>query len=248
MSERKIAVLSDIHANRWALEAVLEDVRRKGIGEIVNLGDSLYGPLDPPGTARILMKENALSILGNQDREILDQFCRVEGNPTLAFVRNSLDFSQILWLKALEPTLSLHKRMFLCHGTPNNDHAYLLEDVTPEGIADRSPVMVERELDSIREPIVVCGHSHRYGILHLADGHLVVNAGSVGLPAYRDEEPFPHTVESGSPQAVYALLSEQDGRVIAEKIEVDYDWDAAAACALTHGREDWARWIKTGKA
>jgi predicted phosphodiesterase len=192
------------------------------------------------------MKEGMTSILGNQDREILDQFCRIEGNPTMGFVRNSLDFSQIIWLKSLPPTASIKERIFLCHGTPNNDSTYLLEEVTPEGIADRSPVMVERELDGVAEPVVLCGHSHRFGVLHLAGGHLVVNAGSVGLPAYRDEEPFPHAVENGSPQAVYALLSEQDGRVKAEKVCVDYDWDAAAACAAKRGRDDWARWIKTG--
>jgi predicted phosphodiesterase len=46
-----IAVIADIHGNRWALEAVLADIDRRYIGQIVNLGDSLLGPLDPVGTA-----------------------------------------------------------------------------------------------------------------------------------------------------------------------------------------------------
>ena len=48
----RIAVLSDIHGNRWALEAVLEDIERNPVDAVLNLGDVLYGPLDPGGTRR----------------------------------------------------------------------------------------------------------------------------------------------------------------------------------------------------
>jgi predicted phosphodiesterase len=44
MQNAPVAVLSDIHGNRWALEAVLDDIRRRGIRDMFNLGDSLYGP------------------------------------------------------------------------------------------------------------------------------------------------------------------------------------------------------------
>ena len=59
MSEAKtfhtsLAVIADIHGNRWALEAVLQDIDRRGIQQIVNLGDHLTGPLDPAGTAEFL--------------------------------------------------------------------------------------------------------------------------------------------------------------------------------------------------
>lgn len=46
-----LAILADVHANRWALDAVLDDIDRRGVDRLVNLGDSLYGPLDPAGTA-----------------------------------------------------------------------------------------------------------------------------------------------------------------------------------------------------
>ncbi len=49
MGTDSIAVISDIHGNRWALEAVLEDINRRGIKRIANLGDCLYGPLIRPG-------------------------------------------------------------------------------------------------------------------------------------------------------------------------------------------------------
>jgi len=50
------AILSDIHANIWALEAVLDDISRRGPAQLINLGDSLYGPLEPQATAAYLMQ------------------------------------------------------------------------------------------------------------------------------------------------------------------------------------------------
>lgn len=47
--ESAVAVISDVHGNRWALEAVLHDVRERGIPRMVILGDCVFGPLDPPG-------------------------------------------------------------------------------------------------------------------------------------------------------------------------------------------------------
>jgi predicted phosphodiesterase len=43
----RFAVIADVHGNRWALEAVLDDIARRGIRDIVNAGDHLSGPLDP---------------------------------------------------------------------------------------------------------------------------------------------------------------------------------------------------------
>ncbi|MEM6825716.1 MAG: metallophosphoesterase family protein, partial [Pseudomonadota bacterium] len=54
----KIAVISDIHGNSAALDAVLSDIERRGISRIVNLGDTISGPLDPKGTAARLLEAN----------------------------------------------------------------------------------------------------------------------------------------------------------------------------------------------
>ena len=67
MSE-KIAVMADIHGNTWALDAVLADIKHREITQIVNLGDCVYGSLDPAGTLERLMGANMISIAGNQDR------------------------------------------------------------------------------------------------------------------------------------------------------------------------------------
>ena len=77
-----VAVLSDIHGNRWALAAVLDDIGRRGITRLLNLGDSLYGPLDPAGTAALLLGLDCLSIRGNEDRILLDAPCRMHSCAT----------------------------------------------------------------------------------------------------------------------------------------------------------------------
>jgi len=62
----RIAVISDIHGNRWALEAVLEDIDREGTDKIVNLGDAVYGPLDPAGTADIIINRGIPTVRGTR--------------------------------------------------------------------------------------------------------------------------------------------------------------------------------------
>src|ERR1035438_6714211 len=109
-----IAAVADIHGNRWALEAVLDDIARRGIRTILNLGDNLFGPLDVDGTAELLMRLNLTGVSGNQDREMLSG----PHGP---------------WLHTLPSSLEL-PGMMLFHGTPALDDVYLLETVRPGGV------------------------------------------------------------------------------------------------------------------
>ena len=68
----RFAAIADVHGNRWALEAVLEDIARRGVRSIVNLGDNLFGPLDVDGTAELLMRLDMPGVSGNQDRELVE--------------------------------------------------------------------------------------------------------------------------------------------------------------------------------
>jgi len=71
MQDMKIALLSDIHGNIPALEAVYQSIKEKGILEIYNLGDSLHGPLWPEETAQFLINNNIKSIMGNEDEVLI---------------------------------------------------------------------------------------------------------------------------------------------------------------------------------
>jgi hypothetical protein len=82
----------------------------------------------------------------------------------------------------------------------------------------------------------------------LIGGVLVVNPGSVGMPAYRDTRPVPHAMEAGSSHARYALLTRSAAGWSAELRAVAYDWEAAARQAEANGRPDAAHAVRTGRA
>ena len=69
----RLAAIADVHGNYLALEAVLADIRAQGIGEIVNLGDMASGPLDARPTMDALMALDAVHVLGNHDRYLIDR-------------------------------------------------------------------------------------------------------------------------------------------------------------------------------
>jgi putative phosphoesterase len=243
----QIAVIADIHGNTWALDAVLADIKRRAITRIVNLGDCVYGSLDPAGTLERLMGANIISIAGNQDREVFDESEQVRSSRDHQFVTGQLSAEQLAWLEQLPPT-QVVEDVFLCHGTPTSDMIYLLEHVTEHGVFLRDSTTIMDYLRDVRQPVVVCGHSHVPRTVWLPDGRLVVNPGSVGIPAYDDDLPYQHVMEAGSPHARYAVLTRQPVGWVIEHVALPYPWSQAADVARRNGRPDRARWIETGRA
>lgn len=245
----KIAVLSDIHGNVWALEAVLEDARRRGAQAFINLGDAFYGPLAPARTAaRLMGLENLVSIRGNQDRLLLEAAGQRgrQGNPTLDFVLDELGEAPLAWLADLPAEDVFFDILFCCHGAPGHDGRYLLEDVSSGRPAMRSSGELTAMLASVGAPVVLCGHSHLSWAVG-ASGKIIVNPGSVGLPAYADDAP-PHVMQTGDPRARYALLERGRSGLDVTPVFLEYDHRAAVRAARERGREDWASWLETGKA
>ncbi|WP_310832799.1 metallophosphoesterase family protein [Paenibacillus pedocola] len=242
-----IAVISDIHSNRLALEAVLQDLESRNANLIVNLGDTLFGPIDPLGTAALLMEQPAIvNIMGNCD-EILLQ----ERSESLSYkqVKPLLSIAQEEWISSFRGTWSYEELLF-CHGTPWNNGRYLLEQVQPDGtVVYKQPEALAAELQGIAERIIFCGHSHVFQSIDLPGGKKAVNAGSVGLPAYEDEEPYPHVMESGTRFASYCLCrrtGEPNNWAVQHRL-VEYNWEAAAAMADSKGRHDYAVAIRNGR-
>ena len=243
----KYAVISDVHGNRSALEVVLENIKKRGIHLIFNLGDCLYGPLDPAGTADLLMSHEIISVSGNEDRILIENDPDSEENPSLSYVRSVLKDDHYKWLKSLEQTLIFDTDFFLCHGTPENDMEYLLQNVTKTGVVQREANEIMEMLSDINRKVILCGHDHIQNTKKLPDGKIIVNPGSVGLPAYTDFMPFPHKMQAGTPHARYCIISKTENDHRIENISVKYDWDTASKTAETNGRPDWAVWLKTGK-
>jgi putative phosphoesterase len=243
----RFAALSDIHGNLLALEAVLTDIASRSLVQIVNLGDHLQGPLDPVATADRLMPLGLPSIRGNCDRLLFEAGTIVPSGSTLAANRAILTRQHKQWLAAMPQTLLLGD-ILLCHGTPWADDVYLLEEVTPDGARMKRDDELAPILDSITARLVLCGHSHVPRTVQMPSGALLVNPGSVGLPAYTEESPHPHAMEAGSPHARYAIISRSGDSWHVEHHAVPYDWQSAARLAERNGRPDWAEWLRTGRA
>ncbi|UCG33504.1 MAG: metallophosphoesterase family protein [Phycisphaerales bacterium] len=246
MSDLQIAVISDVHGNRWALTAVLADIAQRGIRNIVNLGDCLYSPLDPAGTADILMRLDILTVRGNEDRMIVEPQAYKE-SATLRFVREALQPNHMRWLESLPLIRVVHDELLLCHGTPKRDDEYLRWQLRNEAVVPRTVEELVGMLAVADEPVVLCGHDHVPGAVRLPDGRLIVSPGSVGLQAFADDRPCPHVMKAGTPHARYAVVARREDGWRAEHVKVSYDWHWAAEAALNHGRSDWAQWLTTGQ-
>ncbi|MBY0507628.1 MAG: metallophosphatase family protein [Bryobacteraceae bacterium] len=240
----RFAAIADVHGNLPALDAVLADLARRGIAHIVNLGDLLSGPLWPAETAARLEPLNLPTVAGNHERQLLTLSPEQMG-PSDAYTFPRLSGAQLAWLATLPPARAAHGA-WLCHGTPTSDLTYFLHQVERPA----APGWIEQQARTVAAEfrLILCGHTHVPGEARLADGRLIINPGSVGLPAYSDDQPYPHAMESGTPDACYAILTPQSGDWQAEFVQVPYDHSAAARQAAVNGRPDWAFALQTGQA
>ena len=242
---KKIAILSDIHGNLPALEAVVDDFKKKNIDEIINLGDNISGPLWPKETIRYLMKTDWIQIAGNHDRNLLTQDSdKLGASDKYAF--HLLDKSEKDWLLELPDNFRTQEDLYLCHGTPSNNEVYLLETVETGRARLATIQEITNRITGIKSKIIICGHSHIQRIVELPGSILIINPGSVGLPAYFDEQPEYHIMESGSPHARYAILEFQDNINSIHLISVSYDYKCAVKQAIKNDRLDWAKGLETG--
>lgn len=239
----RTAIISDIHGNIDALQAVLFDINNRGIKAIYNLGDSLYGPLFPLETYELLVKENIRSIRGNCDRILVEHNT---DNPTVQFVQDLLEEEHKEWISDLPFSLQTEDCYF-CHGTPTSDESYLLEEISPTGSKLKKTEDILKLVDGISQNIIFCGHTHIPRVVYLPNNKIVINPGSVGLPAYEDELPIYHKMESGAPYANYTIVTKKEADWIIEQIHVPYNRDAAIRQSEKNGRMDWAIALQTGR-
>src|SRR3981189_1838880 len=121
----RFAAIADVHGNYLALEAVLADICAQDVGEIVNLGDMASGPLDARRTMDALMALDAVHVLGNHDRYLIDRPPEQMGSWDRP-AHGQLDADHFDRLRPVPPSLVFCDRVFLCHATPDSDEVYWL--------------------------------------------------------------------------------------------------------------------------
>jgi predicted phosphodiesterase len=248
----RYAVLSDIHGNLPALEAVIADARAMGADAWLNLGDILSGPLWPAETAALLATLDAPAIAGNHERQVLT-LPRERMGPSDRFAAERLSEATLRWLASLPPTRWAEPGLWCVHGTPTSDLQYLLETVTKDfGIAGSAGVRqatddeIAGRLGFAHAEVVLCGHSHMPRDL-VVGGVRLVNPGSVGLPAFDWDQPHLHHMETGTPHSRYAVVERKADGWQVELRRVAYDHEPVARRAEANGRGDWADALRTGR-
>ncbi len=239
-------MLSDIHGNIAALDAVLAHAASMAVEHMVNLGDICSGALWPKETADRLMALGLPTIRGNHERQVLEgQIDRMSlsDRHAAATLRND----QLAWLASLPATLQMSDDVVLVHGTPDSDLVYFLDTVTEHGLRPATIDEVTERAGQCKAAVILCGHTHVPRAVRLEDGRLIVNPGSVGLPAYDDLHPYPHVIENETPHARYATISDEKGAWEVSFHLIAYDWERAAIDAEANNRKDWARALRTGR-
>lgn len=197
----RVALLSDIHANLVALEAVLAEVA--SAEEIWVMGDTVgYGP-DPADVLAALTGRNARLVAGNHDRAVatgvgLDLFNPAARSAALLH-REWLSAEERDLLGALPLTLTAGMLYTVCHGSPR--------DPLWEYVFDRETAAAA--MRPAGTPHCCNGHTHVPAVLELSGGRMMINPGSVGQP--RD----------GDPRAAYAWL--ETTTAVVELRRVGYD-------------------------
>lgn len=181
----RVAALYDIHGNLPALEAVLDEVQRAGIDEIVVGGDVFPGPMSVEALDRLLGYQRPVRFLrGNGDRALLALGGREapsgvpeEVLPAMRWLAARLapERRQAVasWPSSLRLGIDGLGDVLFCHATPHND-TDIVTRATPE--APLVPLYAGLDVRT-----VVCGHTHMH-YDRVIGGVRVVNAGSVGMP------------------------------------------------------------------
>jgi len=180
---RRIALVSDIHGNAIALRAVLRDIRRRGVDEVVCLGDVATLGVAPAEVIDLLQGLRCRCVMGNHDeyllgRELIRAHCDVsEIIESIDWCRSQLGSDQLAFVSKFEAgfeiELSGAHRLRLFHGSPASNTTNLLAD-TPAADLDR-------ELGAAQASVMAGGHTHLQ-LLRSHRGAWLLNPGSVGAP------------------------------------------------------------------
>ena len=229
----RIGLISDIHGNLPALEAVLERLERDEPDEIVCLGDVAVGPW-PSQTVTRLRELGCATILGNWDAWMIDGLppCRDSEVCTKllemgGFWADQLSADDVEYLRGFDANLQRDlgdgRRVLYFHGSPRSCNEPILA-VTPTE-------ELEHMLGGLDAPIMVAGHTHVQMVRRVPRG-LIVNPGSVGLPFLE----WPVAAARVCRWAEYGLLDYgDDGRLDVQLRRTPYDVDFFIRFALESG-------------
>ena len=254
----RIAIVSDIHANLAAFEAVLDDIAAQGVTAIFNLGDTVgYGP-DPEACIDLAAADCRVNLCGNHDYAVLHT---AEGfNPV---AKGAIDHHRFrlhpeagasedilrrwAWLQGRETTCAdpVFEAM---HASPRNPIAEYILPSDPE----LDPHKIHDIFQAMTRPVAFVGHTHFPGVVEegrrtfihpsqldgerfrLTDAPVIVNVGSVGQP--RDRDPRSCYVVFDGETALYRRVAYDIEATVTKVNATDGALHAICGLRLREGR------------
>ncbi|MGA2784769.1 MAG: YfcE family phosphodiesterase [Candidatus Bathyarchaeia archaeon] len=211
LRDKKVAVISDVHGNLDALQAVVSDAKKLGLQIFLNAGDAVGFGIYPSQVVKTLRSAMFLNVIGNVDLEVLEGLRNPELNRNDAakkFTIEELRPSDVAYLESLPKELRLKvdgTNVLVTHGSPDSVDEHIYPDSPAERLEE---IALKASAD-----VIITGHSHM-PMKREVGGVIFVNPGSVGRPVDRDS------------RAEYAVLSFDPIKF--EFRKVNYDVEAVA--------------------
>jgi putative phosphoesterase len=233
----RLGLISDIHGNLLALEAVLAELARERLDGIVCLGDVVAGPRANDALARV-RDLGCPVIMGNWDAWSVDGMPKpsspVEQNlyDIGAYWAARLHESDRDFIRSFVPTVEVElapeTRLLCFHGSPKSFDHWIVATTPDEEVAEM--------LGGVEAPFLAGGHTHLQMVRRYSDA-LFVNPGSVGQPF---ELWSPDDVRI-APRAEYAIVTSDSGRLAVDLRRTTYDVEAHLHAGLESGmpHSDW---------
>ncbi len=235
----RVAIVSDIHGNLTAFEAVLADLRETAPDLILHGGDLAHSGSSPAevvdrirdlgwrgvagNTDEMLWRPEALTEFANQLPHLQSMFAAIE--EMAAATRSALGEERLAWLRAL-PSVHVHASLALVHASP--------ESLWRAPLQTASDAELESVYGSLGRPVAVYAHIHHAFIRNVA-GLVVANTGSVSL-SY-----------DGDCRASYLLLDKSGPSIRRVTYDVDREIKALTGCGVPHS--DWvAKMLVSGRS
>jgi predicted phosphodiesterase len=224
----RVALISDMHGNRVALETVIAAMERDAPDQVVCLGDvAVMGP-DPAGTMDLLESLGCPVILGNADVELFTDPATVravEDKPLfrdlILWTQEQLSEKQLAFARTFVPTLELDLgsgvRLLCFHGSPRSNTEIIASNTTPEALIEA--------IDGSTATLLAGGHTH-HQLLRRFDRQWLINPGSVGM-THRLTRVDRETTTP--PWAEYGIVTVVNGAIDVSLRAIPLDIDAVKA-------------------
>lgn len=204
----RIAIISDIHSNLEALQAVLNHIKLQRIKTILVAGDLVGYCANPNEVIQLLQKEKAVMIAGDHDAHVLTlkdlSWFNEFAQQALIYTNRVLTKENKAFLKTLKETYETTvdgRKIFMVHGSPDDHLKEYVYAKTPD------PTLLAM-LNKAKADILILGHTHQPFVRRIS-GRLVVNVGSVGQP--RDY----------SPDSEYCILDPKYMQATIQRVKYD---------------------------